>query len=850
MQLKLHTILLTVGPSGSGKTFFIENYLIPQLRSQLKAAYPAWYREPNIQHISSDVLRRTVLGHDYHKHNPIMMQASNAAFSLLNHITKAVTSYPQNAEFVIVDTTGLSSDFRKEIIQIARENNYRIEALVFDYKKMSEYEKHLDSSHNLKIVYKHVKKMREDTLGKMGKREFDAVHRIPSKNFESLPVEVKKDSLDFYVSCLLPPDCEYEVVGDVQGCLQSLKSLLVKMGFSLNGDVLSCDRNKRVVLAGDWIDKGPQSKETLQFIKKNLNFFYLVKGNHENFVYKWFEGKVDDVPEDIRVKYFTTTEEFANDSETLALFRELHDLSREFFIHDSFIVTHAPCEVKYLGKLSGVSLKNQRNIRYSRPEGQDRQSEIEGVLGFLPAEAAYNLPYHIFGHVPSALPIRVKNKIGVDTGCVSGNRLTSVCIKYKPFFTSVETVEAVEKELLPVLFRGESSVDLSELEDEEVRKLKRVCHNKINFISGTMSPADKCENYLESPAHVIDYYRKAGVSSVVVQPKWMGSRCQIYIHEKLEDCYAVTRNGYRIKWLDLSPVFSKFLNSEHKLIVYDGELLPWFALGEGLIKNTFEIVGKGIETELECLRGTGFHVHLAELRKKLAESDFTKDCNTLSKANLKEKYGHIGDSFRTLLECPPLPTAEESEAYFKIYQRQLEVFGQPGELGYKPFSILKIVDKEGKERVIGEDPWLSDNYEVFKYLNTEALLLDLDNPEAQQLLEHVFYRAVTDEMEGLVIKPRFVNESKQVAPYLKLRSEKYLSIIYGYDYKMPHKYNKLKKTKSISKKLRLSISEWNTGLEMLKIPYDSISYDNKDFVKLAASAVLTERAEKTLDPRL
>ena len=47
-------------------------------------------------------------------------------------------------------------------------------------------------------------------------------------------------------------------------------------------------------------------------------------------------------------------------------------------------------------------------------------------------------------------------------------------------------------------------------------------------------------------------------------------------------------------------------------------------------------------------------------------------------------------------------------------------------------------------------------------------------------------------MEGVVIKPE---EERENAPYLKVRNPEYLSIIYGYDYRFPHKYAKLLKQK-------------------------------------------------------
>ncbi len=117
MQTQVHTIYLTVGPTNCGKTTLIKNYLIPQLKST----------SLNIQYISSDNIRRELLGHNYDKYNPQMLEVSVQTFDILYQKIKLVTNYPINAEFVFVDTTGLTEKFRDRIREIAIENHYHIE---------------------------------------------------------------------------------------------------------------------------------------------------------------------------------------------------------------------------------------------------------------------------------------------------------------------------------------------------------------------------------------------------------------------------------------------------------------------------------------------------------------------------------------------------------------------------------------------------------------------------------------------------------------------------------------------------------------------------------------------------
>jgi len=62
-------------------------------------------------------------------------------------------------------------------------------------------------------------------------------------------------------------------VGDIQGCLGSLRTALDQAGFKPRSDILWC--------VGDLINRGPQSLDTLRFIQDLDNRAICVLGNHD-----------------------------------------------------------------------------------------------------------------------------------------------------------------------------------------------------------------------------------------------------------------------------------------------------------------------------------------------------------------------------------------------------------------------------------------------------------------------------------------------------------------------------------------------------------------------------------------
>ncbi|MHA7965322.1 metallophosphoesterase [Paenibacillus sp. CAU 1782] len=860
IRTNVHTIFMMVGATECGKSTFASKVLIPQLQLENKELG----LRANVQYLSSDGIRQELLGGDYDKYDQVMLEASAPAFQLLLEKLKLLTSFPVNAEFVVVDTTGLMEDFRSQVSAIAKENNYRLEVILFDYRKREDY---YASDRSKAVISSHLNRLRKEVLPVLSREGYDKVHKVRAKDFCLTPgmernpeYTVTVEDWETYESCVLPRDRDYVVIGDVHECVDELTELLEGYGFRTGADgVLTVDekaRNTTPVLVGDWIDKGGQTREIIDFLYLNKEHFRLIVGNHENFVHKYAKGEIAGVGSELPENFFTSVQELSGDDELFRKFAELVEMSRPFYRMigqngPSFYVTHAPCRNKYIGKLGTEALRQQRNFRL------DREAPVEEQLAFLEEDAVRNYPYHLFGHIAAGSRFMIGNKVHLDTGCVHGNALTAVRMSSRLQFKSCKARKVSFREPLPELFREEKKVALVELDNDSLKRLRYSARNGINYISGTMSPADKDEaaGELESLAKGLAYFAAKGANKIVLQPKYMGSRCNIYLSRDPEQCYAVSRNGYKVKGVELGPVYGELLNrfgpymekEGVALMLLDGELLPWRALGDALIRRQFEPIGKALEAEISFLRDNGFQQAWSDLVEKLESSGFEQEQNRLAKGVLSDKYGaHVYQTFKhaAIAKKSMVPLQQQDEA-LQVYLRQLDLYGGEGDLSYKPFALLKEVLENGEERLPQQN-----TSDMYSFLNDDDMLvLDLTEPDALERAEAFFAKlTVENGMEGVVIKPE--RQARNAVPYLKVRNPGYLSIIYGYDYRFSHKYSKLIKQKNITPKLRASINEQRLGEQLLAVKLAEVGPENEAYNQIAANLLFEVARESEIDPRL
>lgn len=261
-------------------------------------------------------------------------------------------------------------------------------------------------------------------------------------------------------------------IGDLQGCLQPLKNLLKKIAFNPDHDQLW--------LAGDLINRGPESLETLRFCYERRDNIVAVLGNHDLHLLAVAASQHTDQP--LKTKKKDTLDGILNapDKETLLTWLRHNPLLHHDTTHNAAICHAgiAPCwdleqaatfarevetvlaqdDPKQRDAYFKAMYGNEPNYWSDDLAGTDRLRTItnfftrmrlchaDGSLDFsykgkrdaIPESLTPWFEYPnrktipgrlLFGHWAALLgDTRSDTVIGLDYGCVWGNQLAAYCV--------------------------------------------------------------------------------------------------------------------------------------------------------------------------------------------------------------------------------------------------------------------------------------------------------------------------------------------------------------------------------------------------------------------------------------
>jgi diadenosine tetraphosphatase ApaH/serine/threonine PP2A family protein phosphatase len=201
-------------------------------------------------------------------------------------------------------------------------------------------------------------------------------------------------------------------IGDIHGCADEFASLLQR---------LEITPSDRVILLGDLVNRGPDSRRVLELARAS-NCIPLL-GNHELRLleHRRSGGQTKLKETDAATLAALTLEDWAY----LETFRTLHyePEIQTVFVHGGFVPglrwSQQPKEV-----VTSVQVIDELG------QGHKRADCPSGVLW---ADLWSGPPFVVYGHIPRPNIYKLKWSVGIDTACVMGGYLTAYVLPEKRF---------------------------------------------------------------------------------------------------------------------------------------------------------------------------------------------------------------------------------------------------------------------------------------------------------------------------------------------------------------------------------------------------------------------------------
>jgi serine/threonine protein phosphatase 1 len=214
------------------------------------------------------------------------------------------------------------------------------------------------------------------------------------------------------------------VIGDIHGCVNTLKELLSKVKIR-KGD--------KIIFLGDYIDRGPFSKQVIDFVRElQANSDYEVialRGNHEEMCINFYRNPHSPYRDAfLHNGGFATVRSFYSDEETKDSV-------------DVYVSHKVPDE--YLDWMNDLPYRYEDEDAYYVHAGFSPYFELEDQYNedliwirdvFLQSHHKWDKPV-VHGHTPNNNMFKDDRRIGLDLGCVYSGKLACYDMKSEILWT-------------------------------------------------------------------------------------------------------------------------------------------------------------------------------------------------------------------------------------------------------------------------------------------------------------------------------------------------------------------------------------------------------------------------------
>lgn len=225
------------------------------------------------------------------------------------------------------------------------------------------------------------------------------------------------------------------IIGDVHGCLAELLELVEKTGFNPKED--------RLILAGDLVDRGPQSVDVVKWARENAE---IVRGNHDDRYVKLHQKMQwhKDHPKDLKPQWLK------NYPDRIVIYKGLSEDDHQWLAEAPvriWLPEHKTVVV-HAGFKPGVPLEEQddnsmMHVRFlyqvasgyvpaRLSKDNDYSQPLESVFWADLYDGDWNVVYghHVWDY--DNIQVHENNKgikcYGIDTGCCFGGSLSALIL--------------------------------------------------------------------------------------------------------------------------------------------------------------------------------------------------------------------------------------------------------------------------------------------------------------------------------------------------------------------------------------------------------------------------------------
>jgi len=246
MNIKIPDLSLVVliGASGSGKSSFA--------RAHFKST----------ETLSSDFCRGLVSDDENDQ------AATKEAFDVLHYVAAKRLAA---GRLTVVDATNVQPEARKPLVALAREYHCLPVAIVLDLPErvcQDRNQSRADRDFGPHVVRNHIKSLRQSLRG-LEREGFRHVFVLRSVE-EVEEATVTREPLYNDKRSEHGP---FDIIGDIHGCFDELTALLAKLGYRMEGHLVTPPEGRKVIFLGDLVDRGPKSPDVLRSYAVDFSCF-------------------------------------------------------------------------------------------------------------------------------------------------------------------------------------------------------------------------------------------------------------------------------------------------------------------------------------------------------------------------------------------------------------------------------------------------------------------------------------------------------------------------------------------------------------------------------------------------